>query len=347
MSSLTQTAYMSRNLIKYGGSGLVIFLIMWSIITGAVKAYNLAHPKYIPPTVKYGVMPKIVFPEKQFNKKNFTFEFPNDSAPKFKDQSKVFIIYRPNSSFLALEDDTKTASDLGFSSKPTEVKEGVYEFKNDNLNRTLTMNVLDGSFKMEYPFQNDQMLLTPGNVPAKEEAIAIASAYLKTGNKYASDIEQGTQKVSFWKIEFDGLKAADSQSDANVARVDFYRKNLEDDLKILSPEVNKASISVLVSGSTVDNKKIIQVDYKYANIDRESFSTYPIKTSEEAIAELKAGNYWPAIDVNSNNVIIRKVYLAYFEPVTLTNYMQPIYVFEGDNNFVAYVPAIIDKYVQK
>lgn len=347
MASLTHTAYMSRNLIKYGGSGLVVFLILWSVITGAIKAYKAAHPPYIPPTVKYGMMPKIVFPEKQFSKKNFTFEFPNDSAPKFKDQAKVFIIYRPNSSFLALEDDTKTAADFGFTTSPAEIKEGVYEFKNDNLNRKLTMNVLDGSFKMEYPYLSDQMLLTPGNVPTKDSAINIASSFLKSGNKYAPDIEQGDKKVSYWKIEYDGLKAASSQSDANIARVDFYRKNLEENTQILSPDVNKASVSVLVSGSSVDNKKVVQVDYKYANIDRESFSTYPIKTSEDALAELKAGNYWPAVDVSSQNVIIRKMYLAYFEPVTLTNYMQPIYVFEGDNNFVAYVPAIVDKYIQK
>jgi hypothetical protein len=39
--------------------------------------------------------------------------------------------------------------------------------------------------------------------------------------------------------------------------------------------------------------------------------------------------------------------LAYYEPVTLTQYLQPIYVFKGDNNFIAYVPAISDKYISQ
>jgi len=47
--------------------------------------------------------------------------------------------------------------------------------------------------------------------------------------------------------------------------------------------------------------------------------------------------------VTAGQVTIRNIYLAYFEPVTLTNYLQPIFVFEGDNNFVAYVPAISTK----
>jgi hypothetical protein len=347
MSSLTQTAYMSRNIIKFGGIGVVVFVISWSILTGAAKAYKAAHPPYIAPTVKYGLLPKTVFPEKKYEKKSFSFEFPNDAVPKFKDQAKVYIIYRPNSSFLALEDDTKTANDLGFTAKPTQVSAGIYEFKNDTLSRTLTMNVLDGSFKMTYPYLNDQMLMTPGNTPAKEGAIDSASSFLKTANKYPTDIEQGEQKTSFWKIEFNGLKPVTAQADANITKVDFYRKDLDDGVKILSSDVDKAPISILVSGANVENKKVVEVTYKYANIDRESFSTYPIKTSSQAMEDLKSGNYWPASDSKTNDVIIRKMYLAYFEPVTLTNYMQPIYVFQGDNGFMAYVPAIVDKYIQK
>ena len=47
-----------------------------------------------------------------------------------------------------------------------------------------------------------------------------------------------------------------------------------------------------------------------------------------------------------DEIIIRKIYLAYFEPATLTNYLQPVFVFEGDDNFVAYVSAVTDKYVK-
>lgn len=344
--SLTEIAYSSRKIIKYGGIGLVTFLIVWPIYTLAVSAYKAAHPPYIPPTLKYGILPKIVFPEKQFEKKNFTFQLPNDTFPAFKDQQKVYVVYRSNSSFLALEEDTKTAKDFGFSGTPTEIQPGIYQFKDETLNGTLTMNVLDGSFRLEYPYQNDQLLLNPKSVPTKEDAINEASRFLQSGGKMTDDLSGGEQKVSYWRIEFDGLKAVSSPSEANAVRVDFFRKNLEDNLAILSTEKDKASVSVLVSGSDVAGKKILDVSYKYTNIDRESYSTYPIKTTEQAVNDLKIGNYWPVSEVSTNDIIIRKIYLAYFEPVTLTNYMQPIFVFEGDNNFTAYVPAVVDKYVK-
>jgi hypothetical protein len=343
--SLTQTAYMSRQIIKFGGSGLVVFVILWTMISAGYKAYVKAHPPYTAPTIRYGILPKIIFPEKQAEAKSFTFEWAKDIAPTFKDQSKVYIVYQPNSSFLALENDTKTAADFGFDAKPTEVKPGIYEFKNDTLNKTLTVNVLDGNFKMTYPYTTDQMLLTATKMPNKTEAITVASNFLERGKKLSTDLAEGDKKVTFWQIQNDGLKSVTSQAEANAARVDFYRKSL-DDLSLVSSNFGQASVSVLVSGADSESKRIIEVNFKDITIDRESFSTYPIKTNKEAINDLNSGNYWTAVDVSNKNVVIRKMYLAYFEPATLTNYLQPVFVFEGDDNFVAYVSAVTDKYVK-
>jgi hypothetical protein len=209
----------------------------------------------------------------------------------------------------------------------------------------LTVNVLDGDFEITYPYASDQLLLSETDVPNKSRAIDIASSFLSKGDKLTADLKDGEKEVSFWKIDGGTLKSVSSQSEANAVRVDFYRKDF-DDLSLVSSNFGQASVSVLVSSSTVDAKKIIGVNFKDINIDRESYSTYPIKTGEEAISDLKSGNYWTAKDVNSTDVIIRKMYLAYYEPTTLTNYLQPVFVFEGDNNFVAYVPAVTSKYTE-
>ena len=336
--SLTHTAYISRRIIKYGSIGIVSLLLFWTLGKGAYKIYRTIYPPYSPPTVKYGNLPRIIFPEKEKVKKSFTFEFPNDETPEFKDQNKVYIIYRPNNSFLALEKDKETAEKFGFSNDPIEIKSGIYEFKNE-LGRNLRTNVLDGSFKMTYPYLEDQMLNDPTKMPNKNEAIKVASQGLGNGDKLTEDLENGVKEVVFLKIENNGLKTVGSQAEANVARIYFYRKEL-DDLKVVSKDVGQASVSVLISGSEVLEKKILEINYKDLNIDRESFSTYPIKTVDEAIGDLNSGNYWPASDVVNDKVVIRRIYLAYFEPVTLTNYLQPVFVFEGDNNFTAYIPAV-------
>ncbi len=344
--SLTTSAYQARILIKLSGFILAVTVLGYMGLTAAIKAYQAAHPPYVPPTVRYGVLPKIVFPEKEFTKKSFSMEFPNDSPPKFADQAKVYVVFRPNNGVMALAQDSQTAKNLGFSADPVKISEGVYEFSNRNLNLTLTMNVVEGSFKLQYPYLTDQTLLNPEKTPDKEGAIRTASNFLAKANKYPKDLEEGEKKVSYWNIDTNGLKAAKSQSEANIARVDFFRKNLEDEQKIVSTNFGQAPISVLVSGENGQGRDVVEVTYKYAEIDREAFATYPIKSNQEAINQLKNGDYWPAFDVAQNSVVIRKMYLAYLEPFTLTNYMQPIFVFEGDDGFVAYIPAITSKYLE-
>lgn len=343
--SLTQTAYTSRKIIKFGGIGLVGITLFWNISILLVKAYQKSHPKYIPPTVAYGILPKITFPEQKAEPKTFTFELPNDEIPNFSDQARVYVIYRPNTTFLALEEDKKTATSFGFPMKPTELKEkpGVYEFKDDVLNKILTVNVLDGDFKMRYPYLTDQLLLTSEDLPTKDKAIEIASGFLSQGNKLTDDLKNGQKRVSFWKIQDGGIKATESQSQANAVRVDFFREDLNN-LKLLSTNYDKASVSILISGSRTEARKIIEFNFKDISIDRESYATYPIKTAQEAIKSLTLGNYWTSVDVADKNVVIRRMYLAYYEPNSLTNFLQPIYVFEGDNGFVAYIPAIKSEY---
>lgn len=344
--SLTTTAHSSRILIKYGGIVVVFLAVSYALVVAGIKAYIAAHPPYIAPTMKFGILPKTVFPDKKFEKKNFTMALPNDSFPKMSDQTKVFVVYRPDRTILALDYDTKTASSLGFKQKPTEVSPGVYEFRNDVLNQKLTMNILNGSFSLQYPYLTDQLLQSPAKMPTKTEATTKAKAFLQTAGKLAKDLEDGDKTVTFWKIQFDGLKPVSSASDADLARVDFFRKNLDDGTKILSSEPGKAAVSVLVSGSDLEGKKVVEVNYNYATIDRESFSTYPIKTPQQAAAELQAGNYWPATDSIQKDVSITNMYMAYFEPITLTNYMQPIYVFEGSDKFIGYVPVVSEKMIQ-
>ncbi len=339
MATLTKVAYDSRRVIKYGGGGLFLFVLLWSLMVGAIKAYRLANPPIVPPTMRYGLLPKIDFPKKEFVKKEFRAELANDSFPKFSDQAKIFVIYRPASDFLALEYDKQVATGLGFAGEPRRIRYGVYEFRNDNLKQTLTMNVLDGSFVLKYPYLEDQTLLVPGRVPNRNEAILMASEYLKAGGKLSPELESGEKESSFWKIENSGLKSAPSQEEANVIRVDFFRDKIAD-LSVLGEQQGRSPVSILISGTGMDNKKIVEVNYKNIAIDRESYSTYPLKPVETAWQELQGGNYWPSSDSDQSSIRITKVFLAYFEPVSLTNFLQPVYVFEGENNFVAYVSAV-------
>lgn len=351
MANLTITAYYTRKLIKYGGLLLaVVLLLQWSI-AAALSAYKKAHPPEEIPTVRFKKLAPIIFPQKEFDKKQFTFELPGDELPKAPKLLPVFVVYRSVKTLLALDEDTKTARAFGFIGDPVEISNGIYRFRNDTLNQTLTMNVLDGSFNLQYPYSSDQLLANPESMPTKEQAVGYASSFLTGGGRLYDDLRDGVKETSYFKMSFDKLEPMLAANGSNIMRVDFFRKPitfLKNDYKIMSSDYKKASVSILVTGSGVDGKRIVDVNYKYANIDRESFSTYPIKTPAQAQADLVAGNYWPARNNITKSIAINNIYLAYFEPSTLTNYMQPVYVFEDDKaSFVAYVSAVADNWISQ
>jgi enterochelin esterase-like enzyme len=75
-----------------------------------------------------------------------------------------------------------------------------------------------------------------------------------------------------------------------------------------------------------------------------------LKTGDQVFQDLQAGRGFliQGADALTGKTIvnIKKLYLAYLIPGYYTPYIQPVYVFIGEDNFVAYIPAVIDAWVQ-
>jgi hypothetical protein len=108
----------------------------------------------------------------------------------------------------------------------------------------------------------------------------------------------------------------------------------------------EANVWFIVSGRS---RQIISAQYRFFPIEREGSATYPIKTAEAAFEELKEGIGFITNpeSTSGGSVIIRKVYLSYYDAGQYSEYYQPVIVFEGDNNFYGFVPAVIDEHYGK
>nr|MDQ3009040.1 hypothetical protein [bacterium] len=74
--------------------------------------------------------------------------------------------------------------------------------------------------------------------------------------------------------------------------------------------------------------------------------TYPLRSTESAWRIVQAGE---AVIVNAGlqeHATVRSVSLGYFDSFNEQEYLQPIYIFEGDGGFMAYVSAIDTKFIQ-
>ena len=75
--------------------------------------------------------------------------------------------------------------------------------------------------------------------------------------------------------------------------------------------------------------------------------SYPLITGDEAWNKLVSGQGYIANPPKTGSqAVIRRVTLAYLDLYLPSGYIQPVYVFEGDEDFVAYVPAIVDAWLE-
>ena len=102
---------------------------------------------------------------------------------------------------------------------------------------------------------------------------------------------------------------------------------------------------VVAAGSLTG--KVVDGKFSYQNILDES-ATYPIKTAGQALEELKNGKAYIATHTNTDTkVLIKNVYLGLYSEGRLQQYLTPVIVFEGNNEFIAFVPAITDEWTNK
>jgi hypothetical protein len=95
-----------------------------------------------------------------------------------------------------------------------------------------------------------------------------------------------------------------------------------------------------------DDYKILKAQVQFFEKSNEQVGIYPVKTGAQAWADLKAGKGIIISSPNSSkNIVIKKMFFGYFDFDSYQEYLQPVYVFLGDGNFVAYVSAVTTDYL--
>lgn len=350
-TNLTQIAYYTRRALKIGAIFLVAFLIVRAGAKIGIRAWQAAHPSPPPkPTTAFGKLPKLKFPDSptKTSELSFKLETIEGALPQFSESTKVYFMPQKGPNLLASSRTKDKAYKMGFKNEPEIISETIYRWTSQSTpSTTLKMNTVTGNFDLDYDFRNDPELLTSKNLPTAQQAAQEAKSFLVSGGFLPDDLANGTAKFEYLFFESSELKPVLSFSEANFIRVNLFRSNLNE-LEILPPDPKKSLISFLFSSSRTKGKRIVEIDYIYFPIEQEFSATYPLKSASLAWKELQNGEgYIAHLRQNEKGpIIIRKVFLAYYDSQESQHYLQPIYVFEGDREFFAYVPAIDSKWME-
>lgn len=364
---LSTTAVTARKVIKYGLVVFVLFLIVRAAFLAALNAYIASlPPKIPPPTVGFNKLPAIPFPlqKNELPDLEYKVETASGFLPEFPDQMKVFAFLPQVSNFNSFDKMVETAKVFGFTGNPIKLNNNPnivnrnYKFNHTRVPSTIDMDSVTGAFSISFNLAADPTpLLSPSR--SADSAIDIIKDRLNEA-KILNDDLSGQISHIYLKASGQNLSEALSLSEADLVQVNLFRRNIDSVVDERTKEVkevgfpiktadpNKANVWFIVSGSSEKDKEIISGEYRYFPYDANLVETYPIKTPEEALRDLVNGEGYVA-NIGRNldgNITLTQIYLSYYDPAEPSEFLQPIVVFEGRDEFLAYVSAVKKDYIK-
>ena len=352
MASLTETSIIARKIIRYGIYAVILIMIARVTFIAGKGVYQRLFPAPPPePTVDFGKLPMLALPPRaQQGNLTFQLETPDGNLPTFPDQTKVYVM-PPFSASIGDEDRAKDkARKLGFSAngEPYENVKNIYRFEKNSTPSTLVMNIITGIFSISYDISSDPAVVnkTP---PPPEDAIKTVTGLLNGAGVMSEDLT-GPRTHQFLRLENGSFVNAVSLSDAKAIKVNLFRKNYGDEFPGVTPNADEANVWFILGGET-GPRQIILAEFYYYPIEKDRYGTYPLKTAETAWEKLKNGQAYIAnmgTHKDGDTIVIRRVYLAYYDAGQYAEFYQPVIVFDEANNqgtsFTAYVPAVTDEW---
>lgn len=345
MATLSETAYYTRRTINWTILAILAYIVVrifWSLLV--VLWMVMFPPKPVPPNHAFGRLPAIKFPAVATPSARLTFQLETieGGVPGASDSALVYFMPKSAPNLLGLNKTQQFATNLQFDPAPIAETKNVYRFNDPREPlRRLRYDIVSKNFILRYAFEQDASAFLNKNLPLADAAKLEAITLLQSYDIYPEDFAEGNATITFLRLVTNTLVTTTSLSQGDAVRIDFFRKPIGN-TRVVTPNPDEASISIIFSGNQQIQKRILQFAYTYWPVDYQTTATYPLKPSLTAWEELQTGGGFIArYPTNGlNTAVVRNVYLAYYDSFEPQTYLQPIFVFEGDNGFVAYVPAI-------
>ncbi|MDO8573232.1 MAG: hypothetical protein Q7R77_00595 [Candidatus Daviesbacteria bacterium] len=325
--TLTQTAILTKQVIIISVAALVLGT------TGFI-GYNIWHAYYIAhlppieekPDFKFGQLPPPDFPKGNVSSSNFSYSLDTTTGglPKigvdagFEKIIKVYFVNQTFATLLSPDKSQALAEKFNIVLLPEILSETKYKF-NDR-NKSLLVD------------------LDTGNFSYSNGATISGQQTLDDDSKLVSDFKQILSSLGISKEDIEKSRNKVIRSENKTAQISLWPAPF-DNKSIFSPDFEKSLINATVVGSADELDNYLSLNFTYYQIDTSTFATYLLKTPQVAFDDLKLGKGIITVEPKNPRVSISSVSLGYYLPENYSPYLQPIYIFEGQN-FVAYVRAI-------
>ncbi|HEX8966014.1 MAG TPA: hypothetical protein VF820_06310 [Patescibacteria group bacterium] len=329
------------------GIGSILFLIFFLRLLGTIKDTLFPTPP-TPPTMSFGKLPSLTFPQSSISG-SFTYALNTISGtlPTLPDRATIYPIQQPQANLLSFDDAQKVLAQNGFSGSAVTVSSEEYQWQQATSPfLKITYNIVNHNFSITSNYLADPTVLAAINLPSQIQATSLSKAFLTNISSYPSDIDESKTSVQLYDIQNSTLVSAISLSNAKILQVNYFQNNINN-LPIVYPDTPNSTMQISVAAGTTQ-PQVVAADFYHQVVQTDKSATYPIKTAQQAYDDLKANKgYIASYNGSGNSITIKNVYLAYYLGKAQQQYAMPVIVFQGDNNFYAFVSAITDAPVGK
>lgn len=304
----------------------------------------------------FGSIKKPDFEEALANKKyEFILDTINGTYPETTKSAAVYFIPEPKSTLAYLAKIESLARSFNFDTsvyEPQTLSEQWIKYEDQS--RVLEINIVSSHFK--YYHKSGPVLESLVEATPEARFILLENQFIEKARQgmvqreaYPTHLATGTNNPVYQSYDtalnrFVAYKEEEPYPKA--VRVDFFRK--DEAINIISP-LYFSSQNFAILAPLNYSSEIVEMQFtSFAKLDEEP-GIYPLLTSEEAFQKLQEGQA-SVISIKEEviePIKIRSIELGYYDPLTYQPYFQPIFVFLGSDNFVAYLPAIRDEYLLK
>ncbi len=371
--SLTRTAKNTKLAFTLVIGLMLLYLFgAYVMLPMSKQALKSLFPPRNPPNPAFGILEPIRFESLNIlgtSNPKYTLLTTDGRLPRdIPDRMTVYRYKPPLFSYEAGKRASDDAGKLGFSdaSLTTSFKEDEYRWVDPSTRSDLVINIRSYFLEKNTPITSIANVYTPGSI-SRTKAISEAKSILRSIERFSDPLyEDGSENVNLGIIRGREIRYTTFHREVEIARVDFFRSIR--DFPIVGPKHEEGLIYIYVAEAPRENP-ILRSPYIYYNvrsIETESRATYPIipvsvaweqvSSHRGAISRVRPSDksifeeYKP---VNVREILITDIYLAYYDDTEDQDYLQPIYVFEGNYTGVGeekgvitiYYPALASEYI--
>jgi len=352
--TLTVVSYYIRKFAPVALLFVIVFFIIFYSIKLIILVSHHDTPQSVVINTVFNQIKQPVYPyATNSGGLNYSFDTIEGGPVTSTDSAKVFLLPQYKFQLGYIQKIYLMAKAMGFETEEIkhELNEDTKMASFNDGKQKLEVSILNYNYHYEYNLDAAWNYFDLSATPEAETAKQSAINFLSSFDRYPDELARGKTNVIFFNYNRANktMTILEDNIGANMVEVDLYRADIPGvpaDYPIVSPSFHNSQNYVTMVFTSDGGYKVIRSQIKYFDKSNDQVGIYPVINGDQAFEKLKAGKGFVISHMKgeTDKVIIKKMFFAYLDPDTYQEYMQPLYVFLGDNNYVAYVNALPDNY---